>query len=407
MSRTIRIVERMHVSDNPEPEYEQGDRSERQGHAFTRRSRPRLRRGDVAGRRCQQGPRHGDRRGRSGHGDAGDDGPAAHGQRPAHRPWRLYLYAGGFGFRLCLQFATTSAPSRRSATSPSSGRASSATGWSRPRAKSRAAGAPESTMSASPWMITVIAEFRGHSRTIGGAWLPATETDETRTKNRPIRGNARWLRPSSSHGSGYRAEMDDAERASRDEIMALQTKRLAWSLAHAYDNVAHYRKAFDSAGVHPSDFRQLSDLAKFPFTVKTDLRDNYPVQHVRGAARKAGPRPRLFRHHRQADRGRIYPSRYRHVVGGDGALDPRRRRPYRHDHAQRLWLWPVHRRARRALRRRATGLHRGAGLRRHDRAAGAADQRFQARHHHGDAELHAGDPRRVQETGARSRANRP
>jgi phenylacetate-CoA ligase len=67
-----------------------------------------------------------------------------------------------------------------------------------------------------------------------------------------------------------------AERASRDEIMALQTQRLAWSLKHAYDNVAHYRKAFDTAGVHPSDFRELSDLAKFPFTVKTDLRDNYP-----------------------------------------------------------------------------------------------------------------------------------
>src|SRR6202046_2012399 len=78
--------------------------------------------------------------------------------------------------------------------------------------------------------------------------------------------------------SGYRAEMDDAERASRDEIMALQTKRMAWSLAHAYDNVAHYRKAFDKAGVHPSDFRQLSDLAEFPFTVKTDLGDNYPFK---------------------------------------------------------------------------------------------------------------------------------
>jgi len=79
-----------------------------------------------------------------------------------------------------------------------------------------------------------------------------------------------------SRGSGYTAEFDQAERASRDEIMALQTKRLAWSLAHAYDNVAHYKKAFDKAGVHPSDFRQLSDLGKFPFTVKTDLRDNYP-----------------------------------------------------------------------------------------------------------------------------------
>src|SRR5215475_5590723 len=79
-----------------------------------------------------------------------------------------------------------------------------------------------------------------------------------------------------SKGDHYRPELDDAERASRDEIMALQTKRLAWSLKHAYDNVAHYKRAFDKAGVHPSDFRQLSDLARFPFTVKTDLRDNYP-----------------------------------------------------------------------------------------------------------------------------------
>src|SRR4030088_2177412 len=79
-----------------------------------------------------------------------------------------------------------------------------------------------------------------------------------------------------SREGGYRAEMDDAERASRDEIIALQTKRMAWTLAHAYDNVAHYRKAFDKAGVHPKDFRQLPDLKHFPFTVKADLRDNYP-----------------------------------------------------------------------------------------------------------------------------------
>jgi len=79
-----------------------------------------------------------------------------------------------------------------------------------------------------------------------------------------------------SRGSGYRAELDDAERASRDQIVALQTRRLSWTLGHAYDNVPHYRKAFDKAGMHPSDFKQLADLAKFPFTVKTDLRDNYP-----------------------------------------------------------------------------------------------------------------------------------
>src|SRR5947207_11622160 len=91
--------------------------------------------------------------------------------------------------------------------------------------------------------------------------------------------------------SGYRAEMDAAERASRDEIMALQTKRLAWSLAHAYDNVSHYKIAFDKAGVNPRDFRQLSDLRNFPFTVKTDLRDNYPFNMF------AVPREKLIRVH--------------------------------------------------------------------------------------------------------------
>src|ERR1700750_2440332 len=70
--------------------------------------------------------------------------------------------------------------------------------------------------------------------------------------------------------------MDEAERASRDEIIALQTRRMAWALKHAYAKVGHYKKAFDTKGVHPSDFRHLEDLAKFPFTVKTDLRDHYP-----------------------------------------------------------------------------------------------------------------------------------
>ena len=70
--------------------------------------------------------------------------------------------------------------------------------------------------------------------------------------------------------------LDPIERASRDEITALQTERMKWSLRHAYDNVETYRKKFDAAGVHPSDFRQLSDLAKFPFTTKADLRDAYP-----------------------------------------------------------------------------------------------------------------------------------
>jgi len=66
------------------------------------------------------------------------------------------------------------------------------------------------------------------------------------------------------------------ENASRDEIVALQTERLKWTLHHVYANVAHYKTAFDKAGVHPNDFTGLADLAKFPFTTKQDLRDNYP-----------------------------------------------------------------------------------------------------------------------------------
>jgi phenylacetate-CoA ligase len=71
-------------------------------------------------------------------------------------------------------------------------------------------------------------------------------------------------------------DLEPIETASRDEIAALQLERMRWSLAHAYENVAFYRRNFDAAGVHPSDLKTLGDLAKFPFTVKQDLRDNYP-----------------------------------------------------------------------------------------------------------------------------------
>ncbi|WP_375595345.1 phenylacetate--CoA ligase PaaK [Algihabitans albus] len=70
--------------------------------------------------------------------------------------------------------------------------------------------------------------------------------------------------------------LDPIEIASRDEIAALQLERLTWSLRQAYDNVPHYRSAFEAAGVHPDDLTSLDDLARFPFTTKADLRDNYP-----------------------------------------------------------------------------------------------------------------------------------
>ncbi|NDW53364.1 phenylacetate--CoA ligase PaaK [Aliiroseovarius sp. PrR006] len=71
-------------------------------------------------------------------------------------------------------------------------------------------------------------------------------------------------------------DLDPIEIASRDEIAATQLERMKWSLKHAYENVPFYRKSFDDAGVHPDDLKTLADLAKFPFTVKQDLRDNYP-----------------------------------------------------------------------------------------------------------------------------------
>ena len=70
--------------------------------------------------------------------------------------------------------------------------------------------------------------------------------------------------------------LDPIEKASRDEVTALQIQRLKATLANVYQNVPHYRQAFDAAGVHPGDFSVLADLAKFPFTTKKDLRANYP-----------------------------------------------------------------------------------------------------------------------------------
>ncbi|NJO31959.1 MAG: phenylacetate--CoA ligase, partial [Rhodospirillales bacterium] len=87
------------------------------------------------------------------------------------------------------------------------------------------------------------------------------------------------------------SDLEPIETASRDAIAALQLHRLKWTLQHAYDNVPHYRKAFDAKGVKPGDLKQLSDLALFPFTTKQDLRDNYPFGMF------AVPREKLVRVH--------------------------------------------------------------------------------------------------------------
>ncbi len=86
-------------------------------------------------------------------------------------------------------------------------------------------------------------------------------------------------------------ELEAIELASKDELQALQLQRLKATLKHAYDNVPHYRASFDAAGVHPEDLQTLADLAKFPFTVKKDLRDNYPFNMF------AVPREQVVRIH--------------------------------------------------------------------------------------------------------------
>jgi phenylacetate-CoA ligase len=73
-----------------------------------------------------------------------------------------------------------------------------------------------------------------------------------------------------------REELEPIELASDDELRALQLERLQWTLRHAYENVLFYRARFDEAGIRPEDCRSLEDLARFPFTVKSDLRDTYP-----------------------------------------------------------------------------------------------------------------------------------
>lgn len=85
--------------------------------------------------------------------------------------------------------------------------------------------------------------------------------------------------------------LDPMKSASVDELRQHQLNRLRWTLQHAYDNVPTYRQKFDALGVHPDDLSSLADLAKFPFTVKSDLRENYPFGMF------AVPRERIARVH--------------------------------------------------------------------------------------------------------------
>ena len=168
------------------------------------------------------------------------------------------------------------------------------------------------------------------------------------------------------------------ETAGAEALRALQLERLQWSLKHAYDNVPHYRRKLDAAGVSRPDCRRLEDLARFPFTTKADLRDTYPFGMF------AVPMDRIVRIHASSGTAgkpngrRLHREGRRHVGAPHGALHPRCRRASRRQGACRVRLRAFYGRARRALRRRAPGPRRNSAGRRDDRAAGPAHPGFQA-----------------------------
>ena len=155
---------------------------------------------------------------------------------------------------------------------------------------------------------------------------------------------------------------------------ALQLKRLKWTLSHAYSNVAHYKKAFDKAGVHPDDLKSLDDLRKFPFTAKDDLRAHYPfgmfaipreqVLRVHASSGTTGKPTVVGYSRRDLDTWADLMARCMRAAG----------MPVRDAGAEFVRLRPVHRRHRVSLRRRAAGHDGRAGVGRHDGAAGAPDR---------------------------------
>ena len=188
---------------------------------------------------------------------------------------------------------------------------------------------------------------------------------------------------------------------SRAELEALQLDRLRDTLRAAYDKVPHYRHAFDQAGAHPDDLTTLADIARFPFTTKADLRENYPfgmfavpreeVARIHSSSGATG-KPTVVGYTRaDLDTWAELMARSIRAAGGrpgDVSTSPTATGCSRS--SRRRWD-------------RAARLHGGAGQRRHDRASGAADPRLRAADHHGDPVVLPGDPRRAEGAGVDAR----
>ncbi len=101
--------------------------------------------------------------------------------------------------------------------------------------------------------------------------------------------------------------LEPIEHASIDELRSLQLQRLQTTVRRSYDQVPHYRAAFEAAGVHPDDIKDLADLAKMPFTTKSRPAGELSVRHVRGPPSTDIEDPRVLRNHRQGNGRRIHP----------------------------------------------------------------------------------------------------
>ena len=204
-----------------------------------------------------------------------------------------------------------------------------------------------------------------------------------------------------------RSDLDPIEIASRDEIAALQLRAAAVDAAPRLRQRAALPEEVRRGGRPPGRPQvawRTSRSSRSPprRTCATTIRSACSrCRASRSPASTPPPAPPASRPWSATPRATSTPgptSMARSIRASGGRPGMTR--------ARRLRLRPVHRRARRALRRGAARLHRHPDLRRHDRAAGAADRRLRARHHHGDAELHAGDPRRVPQARASIRARR-
>src|SRR3954451_22119538 len=143
--------------------------------------------------------------------------------------------------------------------------------------------------------------LKPRSRTSSITSAPAPTPGSSSTRPRRSSGSRRRPRASPHcQGEGMAGTVRDdgtfmfdraAETMARGDLAALQLRRLQQTIARAYAKVPHYSRKLDSAGVRPDDLKTLADVARFPFTIKTDLRDNYPFGMF------AVPREKLVRVH--------------------------------------------------------------------------------------------------------------